>query len=275
MLYDPAEIEAARCLAVLIPGAFSRISIFERAETWRARGYALAHYRLPGLDGRALSPPLDLEAAAGEIVALARRYPGKPLRLLGYSTGGPIALMAAAQIGGHVKVALMSTSVERGGGLATARRTIVHLAVAAADARSVRLAPVWFSYYRVLLFGRAARHDTDLAVRADSIIEARRDKIVLPTAPLRRAHTRALRRWRIPANLKFLPDQVCLFWGTEDCVFHEDQIKRFAQQIGGVPVTAYPAQGHLLFASHPVVFDDVYDFFETPGGSAEQVLHRM
>ncbi|MGD9294767.1 MAG: alpha/beta hydrolase, partial [Roseobacter sp.] len=240
MLYHAAEIDAARCLAVLIPGAFSRISIFERAEAWRGRGYALVYYRLPGLDGRPLSPPLDLEAAAGEIVALARRYPDKPLRFLGYSTGGPIALIAAAQVSGDVKVALMSTAVERGGGLATAVRTVADLAVAVRDTRSVRLATVWFSYYRVLLFGRAVRHDASLADRAKAIIEARRNRIVLPTAGLRRAHTRALRRWRKPAGLRFPSDQVHLFWGREDCVFHQNQIQRFARQIGGAGVTAYP-----------------------------------
>ncbi|MGA9252744.1 MAG: alpha/beta hydrolase [Roseobacter sp.] len=262
LLYGPEELDQAHTIAILVPGALTRISMFDAIESWRARGYGLVHYRFPGLDGRPVSPALSINEAAAEIVELVARHPDKPVRLLGFSTGGPIVLSAGAQISGDVRVAAMACAVELGGGVQTAMRCAYDIMRAAARARSLRLRSVWPEYYQVLLFGRAVWDSDELRARARTIIEARRDKIVLPQGGKPRAHTRDLRRWRLPENLQLAVGQVKFFWGAEDPVFSYRQQSEFSEKVGCAPVKAYPKQGHLLFASHPEVFEDIYAFFE-------------
>ena len=262
LIYDPDELDQAHTIAVMVPGALSRISMFEATEIWRARGYGLVHYRFPGLDGRAVIPALSIDAAAAAIVAFAGQFPSKPIRLLGFSTGGPIVLTAGAQLSGDVRIAVMAGAVEKGGGVATALRCTYDIAHAALRARSSRLRSVWFEYYQVLLFGRAVWRDHDLRARARAIIETRRDKIVLPQGGKPRAHTRDLRRWCWPHGLKLASDKVTFFRGAEDPVFSQSQQMQLAAKVGAASVKVYPQQGHLLFASCPEVFDDIYAFFE-------------
>ena len=128
--------------------------------------------------------------------------------------------------------------------------------------RSFRLEPVWLDYYRLLLYGRSVRRNPALAARATEVIRARRSKIILPDDGKPHAHTSDLRRWRLPVEARFAPGQVRLFWGLEDPVFSRAQTLSFARRLGPAPVTAYPGHGHLLFASHLPVFDDIRAFFE-------------
>jgi len=262
LLYDPEELDQAHSIAVLVPGALSRINMFEATESWRMRGYALVHYRFPGLDGRAISPALSIDEAAAAIVALAGQYPAKPIRLLGFSTGGPIVLTAGARLVGDVRIAIMAGAVEKGGGAATAVRCTLDIGRAALRARSLRLRSVWFEYYQVLLFGRAVWRDEELRARAYAIIETRHERIVLPQGGKPRAHTRDLRRWKLPDTVKFAADKIKFFRGVEDPVFSHTQQMRLAAKVGGASVKEYPDQGHLLFASCPEVFEDIYGFFE-------------
>jgi pimeloyl-ACP methyl ester carboxylesterase len=270
LIYDADELDAARVLAVMVPGALSRISVFEAAEVWRARGYGLAHYRFPGLDGRSVAPVLDIAEAASEIVALAARYPDKPVRLLGFSTGGAIVLTAAAVLGGDVRVALLSSAVARGGGAATFSKGLRDVLGSAVRARSVDRRAIWLEYYKVLLFGRAVLGDPALDARANEVIAARRDRIVFPDEGKPRAHTRDLRRWSVPAAAAGVGRHVRLFWGMADPVFSLAQQRGLARSIGAAGLMGYPGQGHLLFASHPAVFEDIFAHFEgaTPEDSA-------
>lgn len=245
----------------MVPGALSRISMFDDAAVWRSRGYGLVHYRFPGLDGRAIAPPLQIAQAAQEIVALAARYPDTPLRLLGFSTGAAIVMSATAHLTGTVRVALMSSAVTRGGGADTFRRGVQDMAAAALRARTLNRRRIWLEYYRVLLFGRGVVKDADLSRQARQIIEMRRDKIVYPDEGRPEAHTSDLRRWRVPKTLRYAPGQARLFWGMDDPVFSRRQQERLARQIGA-SLTAYAGHGHLTFATHPAIFDDIFDHFE-------------
>lgn len=262
LLYNPDTLKQARTIAVLVPGAFSRVSVFDAVQHWQTHGYGIASYRFPGLDGRTLSPALRIDHAGREIADLVTRYPGKPIRLLGFSTGSAVVLSAARHLSGDIKVAALSSAVECGGGRETRWRVTRDLLQAAWRARSLRRAAVWHEYYRVMLFGRAVNRDAVLDKRAREIIAARREKIVIPDAGLRRAHTADLRHWMLPPGAAFLPGRVRFFWGAEDPVFSRAQIIAFAAKLGTAPITSYPGQGHLLFASHPLVFADIFDFFE-------------
>ena len=197
LLYDPQELEAAKAVAVMVPGALSRISIFDPAHAWRDKGYGLAFYRFPGLDGRAKLPKLNIGEAANEIVSLAARFPNKPVRLLGYSTGGPIVLTAASKLRGDVKVAAMSLAVEEGGGLRTGLSGLGDVLQAAWRSGSVRRRDVWLEYYRVLLYGRKITSDPVLRAKADALVADHLERIVMPDGSLPRTHTDDLRRWRL------------------------------------------------------------------------------
>ncbi|WP_259650562.1 alpha/beta fold hydrolase [Roseobacter sp. OBYS 0001] len=260
--YDAQALSRARVIAVLIPGALSRGDIFAPVQRWQEAGYGLATYRFPGLDSRPLSPALKIEKAAAEIADLASAHPDTPFRLLGFSTGAPIALSAAHRMRNDVKVAGLSPAVERGGGTETALRTTRLILSAAWRVRSGRLRKVWLEYYRLLLFGTPVLSDQTLSIRAAQIIDGRADRIVFPEGGMPKAHMADLRRWRLPKDTAFEKGQIRFFQGLEDPVFSPQQVTHFARQIGGVPVTGYADQGHLMFASHLPVFDDIFDFFE-------------
>ncbi|WP_298841676.1 alpha/beta hydrolase [uncultured Roseobacter sp.] len=252
-------MDAADRIAILVPGAHAAVSIFDPAEAWAAEGYALVRYRFPGLDGRPVHPPLDISEAAREIADFVAAHGSEKIRLLGYSTGGAIALDAAALIGGDaLRVALMSAAVEKAGGVATGFRGALDVAGAALRVRSVDVHAVWLEYYKTLLFGREDRENP----KAKQFIDERLDEIVMPDEGKPRAHTDDLRRWRLPA-LPDLPAEHChLFVGLADPVFSLAQTRGMAQNLGGVAITGYPGHGHLLFLTEPRVFEDVLDFFE-------------
>lgn len=262
LLYDPNELDAARVISVLVPGALSRVDIFEPAHVWRDAGYGLAFYRFPGLDGRPDYPRLSITGAADEISGLVARYPDKPVRLLGYSTGGPIVLSAAAKLPGDIKVAAMSLAVEEGGGLRTGLSGLADVLGAAWRQGSLRRRDVWLEYYRVLLFGRKVLSDSKLAARADALIASHLDRIVMPDGSLPRTHTDDLRQWRLPKGFNLPPERLHFFVGLDDPVFSQRQTLDFAQRLGGCEITGYPGHGHLLFLSNKRVFEDVLAFFE-------------
>jgi len=262
-VYDPAELDAARVIAVLVPGALCRIGIFEAAQPWREHGYGLVHYRFPGLDGRPVNPLLKLDDAAAAIEHLVRRYPHKPLRLVGFSTGAAVVIKSAALMPDRdLRVAAIAPAVERAGGLKTMLRGTADVLRAALAVRDVRVGPVWFSYYRALLYGRGVFRHAETARRASAVIAARRNRIVVPTPALVRAHTRDLKRWRLSEEERALPHPLRIFRGSEDTIFDRAQIERFAHRCGAEGVKTYPGHGHLLFATCPEVFDDVFGFFD-------------
>ncbi|MFK7744284.1 MAG: alpha/beta fold hydrolase [Roseobacter sp.] len=262
LIYDPEKLASARAIAVMVPGALSSVRIFEPALKWQDLGYGLATYRFPGMDGREVSPKLNIAEAAAEIVALGKAFPDKPLRLLGYSTGGPIVLTAAAQLNRDVRVAAMSPAVERGGGLRTGFTGLLDIVKSMARVRSMRRDKIWLEYYRVLLFGPDVLTNADLAAQADAMIAAHRSDIVLPDGGKPRAHTHDLSRWRLPQNLELPKGALRFFVGSKDPVFSPTQTRAFARKLGNAPITSYPGQGHLLFLSHKPAFDDILDHFE-------------
>ncbi len=209
-----------------------------------------------------LDHALGIENAASQIAAFASRYPDKSIRLLGYSTGGPIAIRAAEQITGDVRVAAMSPAVERGGGLLTGLHGGYDLLTAVLVAGSFDESKVWRQYYRTLLFGRNSLNDPDRMSQADDILGPDDDSITAPPEGMTSAHTRDLRRWTLDASPRLPADRLRFFIGLEDSLFSTGQTLRFARNFGDVTILGYPGQGHLLFETRPDVFDDVRAFFD-------------
>lgn len=263
LIFDPVDVQQADTIAILVPGALAPIEIFSPAAVWKDAGYALVHYRFPGLDGLPLDHRLGIENAARQIADFANSYPEKRIRLLGYSTGGPIVIVAANDIGSEdVKVAAMSPAVQNGGGLCTVMRGTYDVAAAAIRAGSFRWDEVWLEYYRTLLFGRKGLSNPELADEIEAIVRREKGKIVVPSSSLSEAHSADLRDWEIDEGFRADPDKVRFYIGAEDPVFSTEQTQEFAQAIGVTTVQEFPDQGHLIFLTRPDIFTDIFDFFE-------------
>ncbi len=260
--YDAAKVARADRIAVFIPGALSSVNVFDGSQNWEDAGYARAFYRYPGLDGMAVDHHVDPPTAAARIAEFANRYPDKDVALIGYSTGGLIALEAAADItkGRQVHVAAMSTAVEYAGGFGTIGRGARDILGAVIATKSLRKADIWKHYWSGLLFGPEALKDPALEAPLEQKI-AEGERIYVKLDPqIAIAHALALPGWELPEDLDLTGVETAFFIGLNDPVFSVRQTTTFAAQIGGVPVYGYPGQGHLLFFTRPDVFRDMLQF---------------
>lgn len=264
LVYDPAAVAAADRIAILIPGALSAVAIFEESAAWEQVGYARALYRYPGLDGLPTDHFVSPAVVASDIAAFANAHPGKDIALVGYSTGGPIALLAAPQIskGRDVRVAAMSTAVEYGGGIPTVWRGLVDIARAMIATGSIERQVVWKRFWAGLLYGPDALDDPAFADRLHRDIKAGEAIIVRLEPAVALAHTLGLPGFELPDDLDLTGIPVAFFVGLNDRVFSLRQTRDFAAQIGDVTIYGYPEQGHLLFFTRPNVFDDMRAFLE-------------
>ena len=263
LMFNHDEVQQTDTIVILIPGALAPIEMFAPTNAWRKCGYALAYYRFPGLDGLPLDHKLGIENAARQIADFANQYPGKRIRLIGYSTGGPIVILASQEIrSDDVKVAAMSSAVPKAGGFTTAMRGAYDVLAAAIRARSLNRKDIWLEYYRTLLFGRKGLTSPDLADALDHFVEQEKDNIIVPDSLLSYSHSGDLRNWILPDGFHADSENVRFFVGAEDPVFSIEQTREFAEAIGVSMIQEYPSSGHLLFLTMPEVFDDIYSFFE-------------
>lgn len=264
LVYDADAVAKAEKIAIFIPGALASIDIFEDSVGWEDAGYARVFYRFPGLDGLQNDHLIAPSHVAAHLVEFTDRYPDKDIALIGYSTGGPVALLTASQITGdrNVRVAAMSTAVEFGGGLPTVARGVQDIARAAYAEGSLKRQVVWKRFWAGLLYGPDAFDDPAFADRLARDIEAGEDIIVKLDPAIALAHTLGLPVFELPDDLDLSGVEVAFFVGLNDRVFSTEQTLRFARKIGGITVYGYREQGHLLFFTRPDVFDHMLDFAE-------------
>lgn len=262
--YDAAAVARADKIAIFIPGVLSSVTIFDDTAFFEDAGYARAFYRYPGLDDLPLDHRLTPEAAAARIAAFANLYPDKSVALIGYSTGGPVALLAAPQISGEgrVQIAAISTAVEYGGGIQTALRGLHDILRAIAATGTLRKDEVWKRFWAGLLYGPEALDDPAFADRLARDIAAG-EKIYVKLDPqIALSHTLSLPNWSLPADLDVRDVPVAFFVGLNDRVFSTAQTQGLARQVGEVPIYGYAEQGHLLFFTRPDVYRDILRFLE-------------
>ncbi|MEJ6397226.1 alpha/beta fold hydrolase [Yoonia sp. 208BN28-4] len=260
--FDATEVAQADKLAIFIPGVLSSVNIFDDTDQFADAGFARVFYRYPGLDDLPLDHRLTPESAAARVATFANRYPDKDIALIGYSTGGPVALLAADQIDNpeRVRIAAMSTAVEYGGGVPTALRGLQDIARAVIATGTLDQSKIWERFWAGLLYGPAAFDDPAFADRLERDI-AEGEKIYVKLDPvLAISHVLALPNWELPDDLDLGDIPVAFFVGLNDRVFSTAQTLEFADQVGDVPVYGYPDQGHLLFFTRPDVYDDILRF---------------
>lgn len=263
LVYDQASVARADTLLFLIPGALTSTDIFDPVRQRPFQSYAPVSYRFPGFDGLPADHALGIDDAAMQIAAFANRFPDKAVRLIGYSTGGAIAILAAAKIrSDDVRIAALSPAVPQAGGLATGVRVSTDVLGSALRVGMRGREAVWLDYYRTLLFGRQGRRNPALADRTNTLVVQKKATLVLPGSDVVRAHSRDLRRWTLPRDISLASPRIRFFIGLADPVFSTAQTTRLSRQLGGVRVIGYPGDGHLLFRTRKSVFDDILAFFE-------------
>ncbi len=271
LIYDAEAVARAERLVVCVPGALTRTEIFDPVYAWRQAGWEPVFYPFPGLDGRALAPPLDISEAAAEIVAFVQAHAGKRIGLLGFSTGGAIVIDAASRLGPDVKTVAIAPGLPHAGGWRTVLATTRDVLGAAWRVRSVRLRPVWLEYFQVLLFGREVLRHADTRETSRTITSARAARMVYPEGGLLQAHASGLRRWTGPRQRLSAPQTVTLLIGDADPVFSTAQTRSFAAALGGLGVEVFAGHGHMLFLTEPSVFDIALEVLQRPApGLAER-----
>ena len=262
LIYEEAELRRADKVVIFIPGALSSVNVFDATTFWEDAGYTRAFYRYPGLDDLPLDHRVTPEVAAANIAAFANAHPDKDIALVGYSTGGPIALLAAPQIskGRSIHVAAMSTAVEYGGGFPTALRGLQDIWRAVAATGSLSREVLWKEFWAGLLYGPAAMDDPAFADRLKRDVALGEKFFVELNPSIALAHTLALPTWELPDYLDLTDISVAFFVGLNDRVFTTADTQEFSRQLGGVTIYGYPEQGHLLFFTQPSVYRDMLAF---------------
>ena len=264
MVYDPAEVRRAGRIAVFVPGAFASTAIFGPPDDWRAAGVAPVFYRLPGMDGLPADHALRIEDAAARIATLVETTDARDVLLVGYSTGGPVALTAARRLrpGRSLHLALVAPAVERAGGIETRLRGFRHMVEAAARAGSIDPAAFWPAYWQTLLFGPANLGDPAFAARIAAITEENAGLMAIPTPDLAQRHTADLQNWTLSPGARARPvdARIAIFAGAADPVFSTAQTLAFAERIGGAAVHLYPGDGHLPVLTRADLWTDVRAF---------------
>lgn len=266
-LSQPAP--APQTVTFLLPGALSTSDVFGPALGWGGRDHLVVEYRLPGMQGEPVSPPLVIDRAADWVAAYANRYPKARINLLGFSTGAAVAIEASGRItdGSRVRVAAISSATPFPGAVLATLRGAVQLAGAALSARVSDRRAIWEEYFKTLLFGTAWRRDPVLAARAETMVARWRDQIVIPGESKGRAQSSNLLVWTLSPEARHSKARIVLFHGAQDPIFPLSHIRVLARALGA-GICVYADGGHLLLLTEPDLMPRIDAYFR----AAEPVM---
>nr|WP_253944237.1 alpha/beta fold hydrolase [Pseudogemmobacter hezensis] len=207
---------------------------------------------------------------AAAIAAHARRYPGARLEILGYSTGGAIALEAAGRIGParQLRVVVLSGVTPVPGAYESAARGALAVGVSALTVGSLQPRAIWGEYYKVLLYGYGWRRDPAIRRQAERQAARDRDHLILPVKGLGRAHTKDLLRWTLSDAARHSGAEILFLHGSEDPVFAVGGISGLARRVGGT-LCVVPGGGHVMLVTHPRILGRIEAFLTDEWQAAE------
>ena len=262
---------------IVIPGALASIRLYRDVFEWDLPNTEFLGYRFPGFDGLALDHRLSIPQAGARIGAYVEALDYDEVWLIGYSTGGPVALEAAMNMDTgkrDVRVALLSSAAPAPAAFASGINGMGDLVAAAHRAQSWDGKELWAENYRTLLFGRRHYRNDWLAAISERAANGVRGKLSTPHEGLGAAHSAGLISWHPsdPANLEAAT--IGFFHGEEDPIFSERTARRFARDVRADQFKAYRAGGHLLFLTHPCVLDHIKQMFETGAPPASTCFLR-
>jgi len=267
MVHDGRAEKGVRRAIVVVPGALASVGIYEPVLDWNVPDATVMAYRFPGIDGLELDHRLDISAAGELIAEVIRDLEPEEVYLVGFSTGGPVALEAARRIRGpEVSVALISSA----GPFPEAVEASINgfFDVVKALFRSGRASPdaMWLENYRTLLYGRDHFSSKETAERSRKLAEMQRGHLRVPRNKMTFAHTGSLLTWTLAKSPQLRDMRIGLFHGAKDSVFSLRETRRFAGRIPADAMYVYPDQGHLLFITAPSLWEDIRIFFDLPKG---------
>ncbi|WP_136634534.1 alpha/beta fold hydrolase [Pseudooceanicola onchidii] len=267
VVHDGKAEKGVGSAIVLIPGALASIELFAPVLDWDVPDSTTMAYRFPGVDGLALNHRIDIVDSGALIANHLNALGVKHVYLIGYSTGGPIALEAARRIeGAKVDVALLSTASDMPAALIASARGAVDVIKALLRADQAGLDEALLENYRTLLYGRRHFTEAQLAEQSRRLAALQRGQITTPPRKMTLAHTSDLMTWSIRDPSSVHGARIGVFHGAEDSVFSEQLTWRFAKRLHAETFRSYQGQGHLLFVTERRIWDDIRDFFGlTPG----------
>ncbi len=264
MIALAGDAEHAGDLVVVIPGALTSVRAYR--DYPRGPGQAVVGYRFPGVDGRPRDRNIRIVQAGAEIAAFVNAGGAQRVRLIGMSTGGPIALEAARRIHApRVEVALLSSALPTPATVVATLTGLSDIADAVGRAGTVQRVEVFGEYYRTLLYGRGHYRNAALAAHSARVAEAVKNRLRLPGDGVTRSHSANLLTWtlRRPADLSHV--RILFLHGQQDPVFPVGGIRRLAARLPGSKVIVYPLSGHLLLATERRVYADLEAVFRRWG----------
>lgn len=262
-LYTAGTAAAPDQITFLLPGALTTAGIFGEANDWNTADHLVIEYRLPGMRGQPLSPPLDILRAADWVAETANRYPDARINLFGYSTGSAIAIEAAGRIdhSERVTVAAVSSATPFPGAALAFVRGGVGVAGAAVATGSLDGQTVWDEYFLTLYLGSGWRKSPEKRALADEIRRSFEGRINKPGEGRGRSQSASLLGWALAPKALTTQARITFFHGENDPVFPLPQVKTLAARLDAT-VCVLPEDGHMPLLSRADLIDRVERVFE-------------
>jgi pimeloyl-ACP methyl ester carboxylesterase len=275
-LYTARQLEAPAEITFLLPGALTTARIFGPANDWASDRHLVVEYRLPGMRGEPLNPPLDILRAADWVADYANRHPKARINLLGYSTGAAIAIEAAGRItdSGRVRVAALSSATPFPGAALATVRGVFGVARAALAAGSLDARKVWDEYFITLYLGSGWRQSPQKQALADDLRRSFEGRINTPGEGRGRSQSASLLAWTLSPEALASDARITFFHGENDPVFPLAQVRRLAARLEAT-VCVLPEDGHMVLLSRRDLVDRVQHVLadaEDPCGGADTAL---
>ena len=261
-LYTTGAATTPDQITFLLPGALTTARIFGPANDWATPTHRVVEYRLPGMRGEPLTPPLDLMRSARWVADYANRYPDARINLLGYSTGAAIAIEAAGLIdnSARVKVAAISSATPFPGAAIAFVRGGIGVAGSAIAAGSLNRRVVWEEYFITLYLGAGWRQSPDKREQAKRLRKAFEGQINTPGEGRGRSQSASLLLWTLSPEALASQADITFFHGESDPVFPLARVLRLAALLDA-PVCVLPEDGHMPLLSRADLMDRVERVF--------------
>ena len=267
-LYTAGAASLPNEITFLLPGALTTAGIFGAANGWDTDSHQVVEYRLPGMRGEPLSPNLDILRAADWVAAYANNHPQARINLLGYSTGGAIAIEAAGRIDDsqRVKVVAISSATPFPGAALAFLRGSIGVAGSAISAGTLDPQTVWDEYFITLYLGRGWRKSPEKRAIADEIRRSFEGRINKPGEGRGRAQSGSLVGWALSPGALASQARITFFHGENDPVFPLSEVRRLAARLDAT-LCVLPEDGHMPLLSRLDLIDRVERVFHAEAES--------
>jgi pimeloyl-ACP methyl ester carboxylesterase len=268
-LFTTGVTTAPEEITFLLPGALTTADIFGEANGWETDRHQIVEYRLPGMLGEPVSPPLDIIRAADWVADYANRYPEAQINLFGYSTGGAIAIEAAGRIddSARVKVVAVSSATPFPGAALAFLRGAAGVVGTAVTAGTLDAQTIWDEYFITLYLGSGWRNSAEKRAIADEIRRSFEGRINKPGEGRGRSQSGSLLGWALSDEAMASEAKITFFHGENDPIFPVGQVRPLAARLGAT-LCVLPEDGHMPLLSRADLIDRVEAVFADDGGGS-------